>query len=153
MSDHIKVYSRDHVLNVLIKAGVPAKSITLLDTHYVYLSNSKADSFFFNLSAQVIDTFKYWKAESRDCDKYSRVLQAVGIMSHALQWDKKSSDPAGLTLGVFNFTRTSGGHSINCIVTKADGKEEFYLRFFEPQSGEETTLSATEIKSTHSLLI
>lgn len=153
MSDKIKVYSRDHILNVLIKYGIPGKKVILLDEHYVYLSDSKSDSFFFNLSNQVVDTFKYWKEDARDCDKYSRVLQAVGMMSHALQWETKSDKPAGITLGVFNFTGSNGGHSVNCILTKDDGKEEFYLKFYEPQNGREIFMTDPEIRSTHMLLI
>lgn len=126
-----------------------------MDDRYVYIDSGGAPQFFFYLSTQVIDTLKGWQAQARDCDKYSRVVQALGQMAHALQWETKNSAPAGLALGVFNYKRDNGegGHSINCMITKDSGEEEFHLRFFEPQTAKEVFLSQAEIRSAFLVLL
>ena len=75
-------------------------------------------------------------------------------MSHAMQWGEKNSKPAGLALGVFNYMqKNAGGHSINCALVKIPGKDEFDLRFFEPQTAEELFLTPAEIQSAFLILL
>lgn len=150
----IKTYDRNHVLKVIGANGIRLNCVCLMDDNYVYLDAGKAPQFFWELSTQVIDTLKSWQAQYRDCDKYSRVVQALGQMSHALQWGDKNSKAAGLSLGVFNYKDSKiGSHSINCAIVKIAGKEEFQLRFFEPQTAEEKFLSPAEIQSAFLILL
>lgn len=150
----IKTYNRSHILRVIEANGIKKNCVCLMDDSYVYLDAGKAPQFFWELSTQVIDTLKGWQAQYRDCDKYSRVVQALGQMSHALQWGDKNSAPAGLSLGVFNYKDNKiGSHSINCAVVKIAGKEEFQLRFFEPQTAEEKFLSPQEVQSAFLILL
>jgi hypothetical protein len=150
----IKTYNRSHILRVIEASGIKKNCVCLMDDNYVYLDAGKAPHFFWELSTQVIDTLKGWQAEYRDCDKYSRVVQALGQMSHAMQWGDKNNAPAGLSLGVFNYKSSNAvNHSINCIIVKIAGKEEFQLRFFEPQTAEEKFLSPKEIQSAFLILI
>lgn len=129
-------------------------TVCLMDDNYVYLNSDKASQFFFELSTQVIDTLKGWQAQYRDCDKYSRVVQSLGQMAHALQWGEKNSKPAGLALGVFNYKqKNAGGHSINCALVKVPGKDEFDLKFFEPQTAAEIFLTPAEIQSAFLVLL
>lgn len=154
MSQEIKSFNRSHVIAMIGSYGINTKCVCAMDDNYVYLDNLKASEFFFALSTQVIDTLKSWKAQSSDCDKFSRVVQALGQMSHALQWNPKKGKPAGLALGVFNFKhRSIGPHSINCMLTKEAGEDKFHLRFFEPQTAVEVFLSPEEIKSAFLVLL
>lgn len=150
----IKTYDRNHILKVLRDHGIKLGGVCLMDDNYVYLSDSKVEQFFWELSTQVIDTLKGWQAQFSDCDKYSRVVQALGQMSHALQWGDKKSKPAGLSLGVFNYKdKSAGNHSINCVITKVAGVDEFKLRFFEPQTAKEKFLTQGEVQSAFLILL
>jgi hypothetical protein len=150
----IKTYDRNHVLAVLRANGIKLSGVCLMDDNYVYLDASKAGQFFWELSTQVIDTLKGWQAQYSDCDKYSRVVQALGQMSHALQWGDKNSKPAGLSLGVFNYKdNREGNHSINCAIVKLAGVDEFQLKFFEPQTAAEKFLTQVEVQSAFLVLL
>lgn len=150
----IQTYDRNHVLKVIGDRKIRLSSVCLMDDNYVYLDANKAPQFFWELSTQVIDTLKGWQAQYRDCDKYSRVVQSLGQMSHALQWGEKNSKPAGLALGVFNYkSLKAGNHSINCALVKVAGKNEFDLKFFEPQTAEELFLTPAEIQSAFLILL
>jgi hypothetical protein len=150
----IKTYDRNHVLKTIGAYGIRLGSVCLMDSNYVYLDATKTDQFFWELSTQVMDTLKGWQEQYRDCDKYSRVVQALGQMAHALQWGAQNSKPAGLALGVFNYVdKKIGPHSINCIIAKAPGTDEFTLKFFEPQAAKEVILTPAEIKSTFLILL
>lgn len=150
----IKTYDRSHILKVIGANGIKPNYVCLMDDAYVYMDADKAPQFFWKLATQVIDTLKDWQAQYRDCDKYSRVVQALGQMSHALQWGAKNSKPAGLSLGVFNYKDNKvGNHSINCAIVKVANKEEFQLRFFEPQTAEEKFLSPQEVQSAFLILL
>lgn len=150
----IKTYDRNHVLKVLRDHGIKLNGVCLMDDNYVYLSASKSAQFFWELSTQVIDTLKGWQAQFSDCDKYSRVVQALGQMSHALQWGDKKSKPAGLSLGVFNYKdKDAGNHSINCAIVKVEGVDEFQLKFFEPQTAKEKFLTKGEVQSAFLILL
>lgn len=141
-------------MSILSRVGVPTSAFALMDATYVYVDDKSADSFFYDLATQVMDTLKSWESEYRDCDKFSRVVQALGQLAHATQWGSKKNTGAGLSLGVFNYMRDKdGGHSINCIVTKVKDKEEFYIRFFEPQTGREVHLTKKEINSAFLVLL
>jgi hypothetical protein len=154
MSKPIPTYNRRNVVNLISSYGIDPKCICLMDEDYVFIEDQKSPEFFFALSTQVIDTLKSWKAQSRDCDKFSRVVQALGQLSHAMQWDSKKAAPAGLALGVFNFRHKKiGPHSINCILTKQAGEDKFFMRFFEPQSAVEVFLTPEEIKSAFLILL
>jgi hypothetical protein len=150
----IKTYDRNHILKVIKDAGIRLSGVCLMDDNYVYLDADNAGQFFQALSTQVISTLNGWQAQYRDCDKYSRVVQALGQMSHALQWGDKNSKPAGLSLGVFNYKDKSiGNHSINCAIVKVAGKDEFQLKFFEPQTASEKFLTQGEIQSAFLILL
>jgi len=150
----IQTYDRNHLLKIMGEHKIKLSSVCMMDDNYVYLDANKAPQFFWELSTQVIDTLKGWQAQYRDCDKYSRVVQAIAQMSHALQWGEKNSKPAGLALGVFNYMqKNAGGHSINCALVKTPGKDEFDLRFFEPQTAEELFLTPQEIASAFLILL
>ena len=150
----IKTYDRNHVLKTIGSHGIHTNGVCMMDDSYVYLDAEQSNHFFWELSTQVIDTLKGWKAEFRDCDKYSRVVQALGQMSHALQWGDKNSKPAGLALGVFNYRdKKIGNHSINCAIVREAGKDEFYLKFFEPQTAAELLLTPAEIQSAFLIIL
>jgi hypothetical protein len=150
----IKTYNRNHVLKTIGAHGIRLNGVCLMDAEYVYLDATKAEQFFWELSMQVISTLQSWQENYRDCDKYSRVVQALGQMSHALQWGDKQSKPAGLALGVFNYVdKKIGPHSINCAIVKTPDKDEFKLKFFEPQSAKEIALTPAEIQSTFLILL
>jgi hypothetical protein len=150
----IKTYEKTHILELVRQLGIRTSVLCMMDKEYVYVDDASSPQFFWELSTQVIDTLKGWKAEFRDCDKYSRVVQALAQMSHALQWEDKASKPAGLAVGVFNYMqKNAGGHSINCMITKTAGQEKYNLRFFEPQTAEEIFLLPEEIKSAFLILL
>jgi hypothetical protein len=150
----IKTYDGKHVMSIMRKLNINRNCIHLMDGEYIYLDSSKVHQFFWELSMQVKDALMSWQAQFRDCDKYSRVVQALGQMAHALQWESNKSRPAGLALGVFNYVdEEQGAHSINCAIIKVANKEEFDLKFFEPQTASEVTLTDAEIKSAFLILL
>lgn len=151
----MKTYNRTHVIDVIKKHGVLPHTICLMDNEYVYIDEVAAVKFFSSLSEQVISLLNGWKAEYCDCDKFSRIVQALGLAAHATQWAAQQAKPAGITLGVFNYPRSNnrGGHSINFIITKAPGAEAFRMRFFEPQTGKEVILEPDEIKRAFAVLL
>lgn len=150
----IPSYDRRKITTVLSDAGVPIKAIALLDTKYVMMADAHAADFFFKLSTQVISTLGGWRSDFRDCDKFSRVLQSLMLLDHALSWDKTGEPAAALTIGVFNYVQDKGGaHSINCIITKESKKDVFRVRFFEPQTARELPLTDKEIKSAFLVLL
>jgi hypothetical protein len=153
MSTRLSIYNSEQVFKFLTEYGIKPSAITLMDISYVFIDSKKAGDFFFNTANQVRDTLKNWQAEYRDCDKYSRVVQAIAQMAHALQWDKQKQKPAGLGLGVFNYQREDGGHSINCMLTKNSSTDDFDLKFFEPQESKEVFLTPKEIKSAMNVLL
>lgn len=150
-----KTYNRTHVLDVIKKHGVLPHTICLMDSEYVYIDERSAADFFSSLSQQVIQLLNGWKAEFCDCDKFSRIVQAIGLAAHATQWAAQQAKPAGITLGVFNYMRSNnrGGHSINFLITKAPGAEAFRMRFFEPQTGKEVTLTPEELTRSFATLL
>jgi hypothetical protein len=150
----IKTYDKKHIADLALRSGIKTSVLCMMDKEYVYIDDAGAPQFFWELSTQVIDTLKGWQAEYRDCDKYSRVVQALGQMSHAMQWGEKKSNPAGLALGVFNYRqKNAGGHSINCMITKVAGEDTFKFRYFEPQTAEEIFLLPEEIQSAFLVLL
>ncbi len=151
----MKTYNRTQVIDAIKAQGILPHTICLMDNEYVYVDDSQASAFFAAISKQVIDLLKGWKAEFCDCDKFSRIVQAIGMAAHATQWAVNQSKPAGLTLGVINYPRSNnrGGHSINFILTKVNGKEEFNMRFFEPQAAKEVKLESDEIKRAFAVLL
>jgi hypothetical protein len=126
-----------------------------MDNEYVCVDDAQAAAFFASVSRQVIDLLKGWKEEFCDCDKFSRIVQSIALAAHATQWAATQSKPAGLTLGVINYLRSNnkGGHSINFIITKVNDKEEFNIRFFEPQTAREVKLETEEIKKAFVILL
>lgn len=150
----IQTYDKQHILKIISAYKIRPSCVCMMDDKYVYLDSNAAPYFFEQLSSQVIDTLKGWKAQYSDCDKYSRVVQALGQMSHALQWQNQNAEPAGLALGVFNYKqKNAGGHSINCAIVKTEGKDDFSLKFFEPQTAKEVILTPAEIQSAFLILL
>lgn len=125
------------------------------DPKYVAVADDKAKAFMSRLATQTFNLLVEWKSDFKDCDKFSRLLQSIGIASHALQWaDRGEGNNAGLGLGVLNYTsNTAGRHSINVLLTKPTGKVSLKLRFYEPQTGEELMLTSTEKRSADLLLL
>lgn len=149
-------HTSTEVLNITTAEGVPKHRVFLLDTAYVLLDDYKAADYFRDLAFKVQSLLSHWAEDFSDCDKYSRILQSLAALTHAEQWAKiPGVKPAGLAIGVFNYIQDSDrkGHSINVLLTKKRDKDSFCLRFFEPQTGEEVSLSAREITSTTMLLL
>jgi hypothetical protein len=147
-------YNRNQLADVFKAYGVNPSTLFLLDSEYVYLDHASAPAFFSAISSQVINILKGWKKEFCDCDKFSRVVQAIAQVAHATQWAEQNTTPAGLAVAVFNYMKPGeGGHSINCIVTKEDGLDKFHIRFFEPQTAREVLLSPKEANSAFMVLL
>lgn len=150
----VTTYNREHILGVIQRYGISLRGCCLMDANYVYIDASAARTFYGQLAQQTMATLHGWRAEFSDCDKYSRLTQVLGQIAHTQQWPEKGSKPAGLAIGVMNYTRSVGGaHSINFLVVKEPGKDVFALRFFEPQTASEINLNEREIKSAFLLLL
>lgn len=63
--------------------GIPTANVYLLDAEYVLLDDDKAAAYFRDLAFEVQTLLGTWTAESRDCDKYSRTLQSLALLTHA----------------------------------------------------------------------
>jgi hypothetical protein len=116
-------------------------SFLIMDSSYSLIDDAKAKSYFRAVANETFSLIGPWMENIRDCDKFSRAVACIGMLSHMRQ----SRALTGLALGVFAYTQdTGGGHAINFMLTKVAKKEQINIRFFEPQSGNEVILSKTE---------
>lgn len=122
--------------------NVPENCLHLVDSDYSLISSEHAKDFFWAL-AQEAFTFigSAWQPNKTDCDKYARVVQAIGMAAHARQ----SSEDTGLALATIGYEQDmGGGHAINILLTAEKGKTILEVRTFEPQTGDEVFLSRNE---------
>lgn len=134
-------HSQTDLIDAFEMVGIPRGLVYLQDVKYVTLDDDKVDSFYFSLHLQAIGIFKGWSQEVTDCDKFSRLVQVVGLIAHSKRYKGK---PAGLAIAVYDYTTDAGeGHSINLIVTS--GKTgELFVNFYEPQTGKRVFPSLKE---------
>lgn len=128
----------------------------LFDDMYVALDDAAAANWFWEVSKQACMVLKSWGNNFRDCDKFSRFVQSLGAVTHALQWKEQLfGKNGGLGIGVLNYKPDNDAerHSINTLLTKVKGKPQPLFRFFEPQTGSELFLSTTEKASADMLLL
>lgn len=124
--------------------NVTESSVLRLDSAYALVADESAAKFFADMARQAQDVFVTWQQEKRDCDKYARFVHTIALTAHALQ----SKKAAGLAFATLGYVKDGeGGHAINAIVTKLKGKTQLKVRTFEPQTGEELFLSASERNS------
>ena len=145
-------FSPDVLKSATFYAGFvfPKNGFITLDDAYTCVDDSEAMKFASECAAQSQFILQLWTQERKDCDKFSRLTQAVAMMAHALQSDSKT----GLAVGVLNYVKDDGErHSVNAIFGKIKGKSEVTIHVFEPQSGEELFLSDKEKENCLMMLI
>lgn len=130
-------------------------NVITYDGVYVMIADSSCSSFMADLAIETGKILGPWRSEYRDCDKFARLLQALAIADHARNWIADGKTPnGGLAIGTLSYTQDSGEqHAINLIYTKVVGKPQINLRTFEPQTGEELLLTASEKRSCFKLAI
>ena len=155
----ITIYSQSTVKTTLVAYGMTkliTRGLYLLDANYVAVSDKDASDYFFKLSKQAASALVGYEETFRDCDKFSRLVQSLGIVTHAISWKQMNvPQTAGLGLGVFNYQPDSGNglHSINFLLTKKESDSSLHIRFFEPQTGNELFLTITEKNSVDLVLL
>ena len=134
----------------LITTRCDPRDILVLDDSYSLVDDTKAGKYFKSIASEAFSLIGPWMENVRDCDKFSRVVACISMLSHMRQ----SSDLTGLALGVFAYRKDSGeNHAINFMMTKVVKKEKINIRLFEPQTGEEVFLTDREKTNVHWTLI
>ncbi|WP_196300863.1 hypothetical protein, partial [Streptococcus pneumoniae] len=80
-------FSPDVLKSAAFYAGFvfPKNGFIPLDNAYACVDDSEAMKFAAECAAQSQFILKLWTEERKDCDKFSRLTQAVAMMAHALQ--------------------------------------------------------------------
>jgi len=128
------------IIGTLQSRGMRPGYLIPLDENYSHpkrswVNGTFAAAFRRNLKALGLDKYV---AEANDCDKFSGLAWALVRAING-----RSSATRGIAFGwMIYITRNLTPHDINVYVTAAGA-----VRFWEPQSQEETTLTEEEINS------
>lgn len=143
-------------LSAILKKWCPTPrghGVVLRDNVYQLCDDTKVAKFMSQLSLQVQNLLLEWKAERRDCDKYSGLFASIAKLSHALV----TGPAAGLALGELDYIpdghRPDDGHAINLVVTRIPGQHEMRVRCYDPQTGVEVGLTPNEKASIELILL
>jgi hypothetical protein len=83
-----------------------------------------------------------WIADRHDCDDFAFLAMSLARACHA----RSSGAKRGVAIGIFIYERTNvlspGPHAINFAIVKLNG--EYFVRFFEPQNGQQVFLAEQE---------
>jgi hypothetical protein len=155
MSQHTTLTGQE--LERLIRHAIPAPNLSVVinDNNYLMEDDAACADFVLNLSYQVQQVIGPWQTEYRNCNKFSRLFQALGAAIHAREWISTfGSVDGGLAIGTLSYKKDGlDGHMIVLMLTKVHGEDLINVRTFDPQDGSELFLTTKEKLSAFNVTI